>query len=582
MSPAPDSRTTDVELRIGITPPPAGFTDEDGLPDPAMRLHAMDVGLVSFEPSASGDRIVLRSVTFGLPLHLKVSGNVRWWQRWIEAKCIPQDIIYENVDRTQLQARLQAMPAPINALFVNRVPAHFGLGFPADVTRGNKAAFITEFLSGTVGRFLIAEPGAYLGVAAIDPGRSDGSRLLRLHVRYHDHTDINPQPMNPRELFYLLFGDDSAEATDHPLLQRMQQIGQSEQADKHPETRRMLLRPPLRTSYRVQWEADREIDSHSANWALVGALGVNRLFNTHRRGNRSFNQRAYNDLNKCNLFTSDICLRAGFRVCIHPVGANLWHYLDANTHATFVHRQAGNDDRVGLRGIVEDRDVTWAWKFENWLRAQVPADRMRLLNEAILEEGRCFLLAGARARKFRPHQNINGIKRVTNCAAALGEGRGIGHIVIVRAVLDQPQLAAAVGTGLQHVRILKAEASGSGARGESCLVTLGGMEGQPDSCTNFIRLHLLELHPGRDPDTVQGLRDLNVHNQNPNLLGLACERAPDKEITHLPNGQPAPAGQCCRDQYPGPPPIVFPGPPPLVVQCVPPPPPPAVPMPCPP
>ncbi len=47
------------------------------------------------------------------------------------------------------------------------------------------------------------------------------NRELRIEVRHADHSDTNPQPMNPRELLYLLSGNDSTVATTHPLLLAM-------------------------------------------------------------------------------------------------------------------------------------------------------------------------------------------------------------------------------------------------------------------------------------------------------------------------------------------------------------------------
>src|SRR5439155_7274460 len=142
-------------------------------------------------------------------------------------------------------------------------------------------------------------PGAYIGTAAQDPN-NPANRLLKLHVQYHDHNmevnPPNPHPMNPRELFYLLFGDDSQEAVGttadppHPLLRRMNVHGLIEQDDKNPESRRMLLRPPLRTWKRVMWEGDQEITKHQMYWSSAGALGVNRLYNNHSRGAHAFDQ----------------------------------------------------------------------------------------------------------------------------------------------------------------------------------------------------------------------------------------------------------------------------------------------------
>src|SRR5262249_21978308 len=145
------------------------------------------------------------------------------------------------------------------------------------------------------------------------------ARLLILHVTYHNHTDATPHPMNPRELFHLLFGNDSVEATAHPLLLRIHHNGEQGQSNVHPESRRMLLRPPLRTWKRLLWEAKLEHDLHQNDWRPDGELGVKRLFNRYDDGTRHYNRSSYKTFHKCNLFVSDIALRSGFRVCVNPV-----------------------------------------------------------------------------------------------------------------------------------------------------------------------------------------------------------------------------------------------------------------------
>ena len=536
-------QTADVSLDISINAPAGGFTPDDGLPDPAIRLHAIDRGQISFRPAdgVMGDRLILTLPRFALIS----TTTVKWWQRWIEAECIPQTVIYENVDKTQLEQRLQNIKPQVSNLG--------GLNFPSQVTVLTKANFIEQFLNGAAGHFITAVSGSYIGTAGlavptIDPPDLTLPRLLKLHVRYHNHTDANPHPMNPREFFHLLFGNDSEEARNHPLLRRIDAIGQDQAVQ--PETRRMLLRPPLRTWKRVEWEADLEIHNHSRDWRPAGSLGSDRLFNTHTRNGRSYNQANYTGSNKCNLFVADICLRAGFRICIHPVGNNRWHYIDANSHTNLTQRGNGNTDRIALQGSNEDRNVTWAWKFENWLRQQpIPVDLQRLLNEAMTEEGRCFILAGARARRFVTRNLPGGVRGVADCDDSLRRN-GIGHIVIVKEFLNQPTLVAAVGDGLQRIRVLTMEASDSGADNRNFNARLGGAAGAAAGAGGFIRLHLIELHPGRDPDTQQGLRNLNIRNINRNLLRTTNERATDRQLTHNSDGTPRADNQCCHDNHP--------------------------------
>jgi len=515
---------------IRITPPTGGsFTDEGTLPDPAIRLHAMAPGIVRFKPSDAtmGDRLILE-----MPMFL---GNVAvpWWQRWVEANCLPFQIIYELVDKVELETLLNGMQPG---------QSFFGLNFPPEVlTSIDQATFIAGFLAGNDGFVMSAEAGAVIGTVA--PSAPD--RILRLHARYHDHTDANPHPMNPREFLHLLFGNDSDEYIHHPLLLKIDIVGIGQTG---LESKTMRLRPPLRTSQRVVWEANQEIDNHSADWQPSGSLGSGRFYNTHSRDGRTFSNGNYTGANKCNLFISDICLRAGFRINLHPVDTNAWHYIDANSHCNLAHRAAGNTDRVALQGRAEDATLTWGWKIENWMRAQAIASLQQDLNNALSQEGRCFILAGARARRFI-RTNCSGTQGFCDCAASLRRN-GIGHIVIVKEVLAQPTLAATVGEGLQRIRVRTMEASGSGATSRDAIFQVGGAGAAAAAPTGFIRLHLFELHPGGDPDTVQGLRNLNVHSANTNLLHTANESAAQQQLTHMPDGTPRTDHVCCHDQWP--------------------------------
>jgi len=599
--PSPDGLTADVVLTIQIRPPAGGFTSEDGLPDPAMRLHAIGVAWITFRPAdgTMGDRLVLKMPGFSLPLHTETFGPVKWWPRWVEAGCIPHTVIYENIDRAQLEMVLNAVAVRATSDFPPGNPEAFGLSFPPEVTQSNKANFIARFLSGDQSYFIDARSGAYIGTAAQDPN-NPANRLLKLHVQYHDHTDANPHPMNPRELFHLLFGDDSQEALNHPLLRRIDEIGNG-QNGVNPESKRMLLRPPLRTWKRVVWEADQEIMHHQPNWAPAGALGQDRLYNTHRRENRQFSRGPYGprppdvrELNKCNVFVSDICLRAGFCVCIHPLDDHpVWHYIDANSYANNARAGGVMNDREPLMGFrrpernrfnanqpfEDDSHHQWGWKLEGLLRNQAARDETQLqqiLNNLMQEEGRCIILAGARARKFIKHRLDNGSMGIANCSTSI-RPRAIGHIVIVKTILDPPPdapsrnwrsranpiLAGGGDQGVNRIRIETMEASDQGAVSRQIIFQTGGRTGNAASAQGFIcgRLHLIELHPGKDPDTLQGLRDLNAHGNNIQILRLAEFAAPNTEATHFQDGRVRPAPHpCCHDQWPNGDPIEVPGP----------------------
>lgn len=569
--PGPPPTTAEIRLTIGITPTAGVFTDEDDLPDPAMRLHAVDAGMVFFEAAGDTHRLVLRTFTFAQPLHLPEGGGVRWWERWIEAGCLPAQVIYDNVDRDAFAARLADLPAPPPDSVLPPA-SHYGLSFPRKVTSANKDSYIAELLDGVPNRPLFAEPGAYLGIAAEAPVPA-GSRVVYLAARYQDHTEAAPQPMNVRELFNLLFGDDSAEARNHPLLTRMNHHAEHVQ-QLLPETRRMFLRPPLRTSFRVEWEAALEARLHNPEWKAAGSLGVDRFFNTVERDGRRFDPDPFTKNYKCNLFVCDMLVRSGFCTGVHPVSGatptapQVWHYRDANAHANLVHRErAVQGDRIPLMCQAADRKENWGWKIENWLRAP-GADITQRVDAAIRDEGRCFVLAAARPRQFKEKKLPGGAVGISDCANDLK--LGIGHIVLVRGIAGpgpaggQPYgLAATVGDGFQHIGVRTYEAMGTNGAGTRVFhPSTSGAGSTPDATAGFIWIHLFEIRAGRDPGTAQGLRDLN--RLSPNLLAAnpadptmtKRERAPRTPKGFLPNGTPIPPGRCCTDPHPPPWPAV--------------------------
>jgi hypothetical protein len=481
-TPADDTTAApDKVFKIRISPPSGGFSDEGTLPDPAYRLHAMDHGEVRFKPADSTmeDRLILKMDRFTLPIIEPL-----WWQRWSDAECQPVHLIYENVDRDELETRLNS---------ISLGESFHGLTFPkevADLTQ--RTQFITDFLAGNDNTFLVAEAGAVIGTAAADPAHS-GDRLLKLRGRYSMHLDSSPQFMNPREFFYLLFGDDSSEATSHPLLLKMEAVGT---AAAGMETKSIRLRPPLRTHARVMWESRIEIDNHATAWARSNSC-LNRLYNTHSRESRAFFASGYdfcrNDDGvvvgcwKCNLFVSDIALRSGFRICITDVNPH-WHYAAAGWYAGRADTAGNATNRVPLNGRVENETKTWGFKIERYLRSLDDEDLVQAgLNHATQYEGRCLILAGARA--------------------------GIGHIMIVEKVNGPPKLVddSEAGHGFKSIAVTLHEALGSGgAQSSDDTCKIKGTGGRADSHQNFSRLHLIELHPGKDPDTETGLRDCNV------------------------------------------------------------------------
>jgi hypothetical protein len=479
--------------------------------------------------------------------------RVKWWQRWVEAESLPQTVVYENVHRESLEALLRSAQIGMSGPFPT---------FPPEIeTEEQKTQFIDQFLAGSQEHSIAVQPGDYIGLvgpnASGDPVDPFTPRLLILHVYYHDHSEASPHPMNPRELFHLLFGNDSVEATSHPLLLRIHHTGEQNQPNVHPESRRMLLRPPLRTWRRVIWEAELEdrIDTATPKaWQPKGQLGTDRFYNNYDDGTRHFNRALYKGLDKCNLFVSDIALRAGFRVPVHPVDADKWHYIDANSCANASQEATGTDERVPLRGRGSDANTPWGWKLENLLHTDIPqpATLRSMLNDSLQKEGRCFILAGARAQKFAPMKLPGEVKGIASCLNTTNGGslrnRGIGHIVLVKEVLNEPSFGQPnAAQRLESIKLATWEASGQGAESRETTFRLGGADGAASSANGFIRLQLIELHPGGDPDTLQGLANLNVSASNRNLLGTPDERAMQVRLTHNPDGTPRTDHRCCVD-----------------------------------
>jgi hypothetical protein len=333
----------------------------------------------------------------------------------------------------------------------------------------------------------------------------------------------------------------------------------------------MLLRPPLRTHKRILWEAELEQIYNKDNWKPSGSLGPNIIFNNHSRNiggnNISFNQHTYRHFNKCNIFVSEISLRSGFKIVVHRTNANRFHYLDANSYANQSQRSQGINQYIDLVGRGEDRRSIWGRNLDNWLRSIPTIQLQTVLNNAMNNEGRCFILACARKRKFIERDLPGGTKGIADCgnyssvAGNIGSLRtwGIGHIVLVKQVLNQPVVRYIPSPvvnperGLSNIRISTLEASGKGVVSREFEPSLNGIAASVDANIGFIRIHLIELQPGDDPDTIRGQRNLNVRELNRNLLDTPNEAAIRKRLTHNPDGSlVAPPAPCenCSDNHP--------------------------------
>ncbi|MHA1374162.1 MAG: hypothetical protein ACTSR7_07690 [Promethearchaeota archaeon] len=310
------------------TLPAFAFSDDGVFPDPAIRIHSTTRGTLRFRPEDDEHKNSLILELWGLLFPNNMLPKASWWQRWIDVNCIPKELIYENIDKSTLETVLNSIKEPETDLVSDSVDPTYGLKFPTGVTSVSKTEFISNFLQGKEETFIVAEPGAYIGkLYAKNPSQADdpnSEKNLTLRVYYSDHTLENPHIMNPRELLYLLFGNDSYEASNHPLLQTFN-LKSSTQTNLSIEAKRMKLRPPLRTNARIKWEANQEISYHKQSWGKQKSsgeyitIGPERFYNTQppfykERYPPPEQEPKRENSNKCNLFVFEICLRSGYRV----------------------------------------------------------------------------------------------------------------------------------------------------------------------------------------------------------------------------------------------------------------------------
>lgn len=497
-------------LIITIKPVPGfSFSDDGDFPDPSIRIHAIGGGMIRFKPTTEDIRDSLVLTMLGFQFPDKILPKVKWWERWIETNCIIKDVIYENINKSNLEGVLNSIEAPNTALISDRVEPTFGLNFPSGVTQNNKNGFITNFLQGNEENFIVVEPGAYIGkVNAMNLSEADtpnSNKRLTLKVIYSDHTQTSPHYMNPRELFYLLFGKDSYEATHHPLLIRFNEKGDT-QDNISIEAKRMYLRPPLRTHARVKWEARKEIDNHAESWGVINSsgeyitIGPERFYNTQPpffkdRYPPPEKEPNTKNTNKCNLFVFEICLRSGFKVRVWlDSSINLLFYKapDPRYKDKVPDMSLARDIRTnntyktkGFAPLTNSEGIIWGRRWtKRLIEIVTPDERCDELNKMMEEEGRCFIL----------------VKAIS--------GERSGHIAIMHHAEKHnnltPKWLDESNLGLQVIRASVYENSDEKAldRVRDVYPNEPHVEGN--------ELFLVELCPGKDPDTVMGLSDLCV------------------------------------------------------------------------
>ena len=492
--------------------------DQQDLPHEALRLHAVGRGKITYRPTLGPLQKCL--VLTLAPIWPAAVPKARWLERWLEAGRVPRTVIYENVDPIHLRELLESLspdpPAPPNP----DQPRGVGILMPSRVSRDDsdddsKAAFIDDFMNGVEGAALIVQPGACIGKigAAVTPQ----TYRVRFHVRYEGDTVADPRPMHPRELFNLLFGDDSPEAWGNALMKSIHAAGTSDTA--LPRSRRMLLRPPLRTHFRVIWEARQELtetsaaDGHEARWAANGLLGQDLLTNTVPSFDRT---NTYEGLYKCNLFVGEMLLRSGFRVRMRRNPATsgqpetVYYYLSNRVvgEARDVSLPLG-----GVGVLATEGELAWGRRWDGRLVQLAGLELVAEINRLMEEEGRAFYLV--QEKRCVPIGACHGhellLERVETTRPP-GDPFGDRPTVVF-----ETKGLASRGTriGLQWIRaaVIEAPADGLFRRVRNVVPEW------PDFFANTVRksrnndLLLIEAVPGADPSTDRGMAELCILHQ---------------------------------------------------------------------
>lgn len=156
-------------------------------------------------------------------------------------------------------------------------------------------------------------------------GRTEAGFMVKVSVEYQRSTDTAILGMHPSELLSLLFwqrdGDPCfgsaienppIEDTEtlsriyaHPLLSKLMLFNARGERANFDDRYWLGLRPPLRTSIRLEWEVRQTHLFHHANWQNDGSLaGITQNPHVHRSLEGS---------SKCNIFTGEMSFRSGFR-----------------------------------------------------------------------------------------------------------------------------------------------------------------------------------------------------------------------------------------------------------------------------
>jgi hypothetical protein len=405
--------------------------------------------------------------------------------------------------------------------------------------------------------------------------------------------------MSPRELMYLAFGELSQFSTQHPLFLRMNQVTVLRRRPDNTliSTAGMAMRPPLRTSRRLIWEAEKEaaidealrLANQAPHWGskypkknptVICQLGADSLFDKkfrrYTRDNHS-NGIVYGNLagsTKCNVFVGDLCVRAGFRTLMHEIRTSNgygWHTIDAGSFTNHGRTAIGGSATLQLAAVpmtgVDDSQHNKEWGLARTrMLTNVPLNNaaakqaaIDAVNKLIAEEGRVLIVAGVR-RRVGP----TSVASTGACPQADFKPQA-GHIVFMESLTDftlaatndpggqnAPGLPAS-GQTITTLQILSAQAGstvntaspqnlGGAFTHLDYTFQLHGSAPVASTGRDFVRIHILEVSAGGDPDLLHTQQDLHLQRENLASLPTALDRAHPAQIPG--------SGQCCQDRFP--------------------------------
>lgn len=130
--------------------------------------------------------------------------------------------------------------------------------------------------------------------------------------------------------------------------------------------------------------------------------------------------------------------------------------------------------------------------------------------------GRAFQVAGTRPRAKGATGHIVLVRELTSVAP-------VANNDTLTIPNPPPPASAQLTIGSLELSTEQASSNNGAVSNAPYAFRLGGVAANAGAPSGFIRIHLIESAPGRDPDLLQGLADLHVIRSDPNLLGTPID-----------------------------------------------------------